>query len=195
MANNTTSQDGKDLIIGDEGLRLQAYLDTSGVPTIAVGEIYINGRRVVMGDTITKEMAETMFDADLAQRERQLNELVTADLNDNQYAGLMDWFWEFGYGNAKASTLIRLINQSPKDNVAPEFLKQVSDWLNSCIRVIGDAELFAKQVNTFSAWVSVNCPENSISYQFLRWVHGGHGEMVPGIFIRRAKDILLYNKI
>ena len=48
-----------DFIKKEEGLRLKAYLDQAGIPTIGYGTIiFEDGRKVKLGDAITPDVAE-----------------------------------------------------------------------------------------------------------------------------------------
>lgn len=83
-----------------EGCKLTAYLDTSGIPTIGWGSIYIttNGklRRVLLGDTITQAQADAMWLETENENEGHLNAMLKATVNDNQYAAIMDFMYQFG---------------------------------------------------------------------------------------------------
>lgn len=55
-----------DFIKKEEGLRLKAYLDDAGVPTIGYGTIiFEDGRKVKLGDSISKEVAESLLNTDI----------------------------------------------------------------------------------------------------------------------------------
>ena len=53
---------GYKLIQGFEGLKLSAYKDSAGIPTIGYGNItYENGVKVKMGEKITQDRADKLF--------------------------------------------------------------------------------------------------------------------------------------
>ena len=80
-----TSQRGLSLIKSFEGLRLQAYQDSAGVWTIGYGTT----RGVKSGMKISKEQAERMLLNDVQRFEPEVQRLVTAPLNQNQWDALM----------------------------------------------------------------------------------------------------------
>ena len=56
-ATGSEQQKTEALIAGEEGIRLKAYKDSHGTPTIGYGQTRINGRSVQMGDVMTKDQA------------------------------------------------------------------------------------------------------------------------------------------
>ncbi|WP_273465684.1 lysozyme [Pseudomonas sp.] len=96
-----TSQRGLSLIKSFEGLRLQAYQDSVGVWTIGYGTT----RGVKPGMTITKEQAERMLLNDVQRFEPEVQRLVTAPLNQNQWDALMSFTYNLGAANLESSTL------------------------------------------------------------------------------------------
>lgn len=55
-----------------EGCRLEAYLDSAGIPTIGIGH---TGKDVTMGDVIAKDEAVRLFRQDVRSAENQVNRL------------------------------------------------------------------------------------------------------------------------
>ncbi len=51
----------------DEGVRLKAYEDTRGYPTVGVGHLVRPADMLHVGDTITQEQCDIFFDYDLAR--------------------------------------------------------------------------------------------------------------------------------
>ena len=76
-----TGTKGIELIKHFEGCELEAYHCAAGVPTIGYGHI----KGVQMGDTITQEQAEEMLVEELNEYEGYINNMVTVELNQNQY--------------------------------------------------------------------------------------------------------------
>ena len=127
MNNFTTSFKGKALIRESEGEKLIAYLDTGGIPTIGVGSIYMPSRvKVKMGDTITQDESDNLFNDSLKTPEHIINELVTATLNQNKFDALVSWVFEFGAGEFMNSTLLKFINAKESDEaIKGQFLRWV----------------------------------------------------------------------
>ena len=80
-----TSKNGRAFITGLEGLRLTAYKDGGGIPTIGVGHT----QDVYPGMTITAEMADLYLSMDLIAAEKVINTYVKVKLNQNQFDSLV----------------------------------------------------------------------------------------------------------
>ena len=74
-----------------------------------------------MGDTITQEQAEEMLVEELNEYEGYINNMVTVELNQNQYDAMVSWVYNLGGGNLKASTLLRVLNQGEFDGVPAQI--------------------------------------------------------------------------
>lgn len=87
------SQKGLDLIKKFEGLRLWAYLDPAGIPTIGYGTIrYPNGQKVKLGDEITEQQAEAYLLNERSKFAKKVDELVDIfPLNQNQFNALVSF--------------------------------------------------------------------------------------------------------
>lgn len=109
-----------DLLIAWEGLRLNAYLDSSGTPTIGIGStFYENGQRVQMGDTITSEEAirlcKSLIDS---VYEKGVRDNLRVELYPNQIDALTSLCYNIGVEALKNSTVLRLINSgAPRADV------------------------------------------------------------------------------
>jgi lysozyme len=113
-----TSPRGIDLIKQFEGLRLTAYQDMVGVWTIGYGH---TGPDVKPGLTITQQRAEQLLINDLVQFERGVNDLVTVQINQNQFDALVSFTYNLGVGSLQKSTLLRLLNAGSYQPAADEF--------------------------------------------------------------------------
>lgn len=85
------------MIYGEEGLRLKAYLDPVGVPTIGYGHT----KGVKLGQTITKEQAVKLAQQDIQQFERAVDRNIKVPLTQNQYDALVSFTFNLGEGNLK----------------------------------------------------------------------------------------------
>ena len=76
-----------------------------------------------MGDTITQEQAEEMLVEELNEYEGYINNMVTVELNQNQYDAMVSWVYNLGGGNLKASTLLKVLNQGEFDGVPAQIMR------------------------------------------------------------------------
>ena len=113
------SQRGIDLIKEFEGLRLEAYLDPVGIPTIGYGHI----QNVTMGQKITLDQAEDLLRVDLRGFEERLAQMVHVGLHQYEWDALVSISYNIGTGALGRSTLMRLLNQEKYEEAALEFVK------------------------------------------------------------------------
>lgn len=139
------NQAGVGLIKSFEGIldgdpstvKLDAYLDPIGIWTIGWGHAIVYNRQFLRGAAnrgtaralypggITLAQAEALLKQDIQEHARQLDTVLKAKVNDNQYAALVSFVYNLGIGNLKKSTLLRLVNQGAYFAVANEFRKWV----------------------------------------------------------------------
>jgi len=115
----TLSSYGLQLLKQFEGCKLEAYLDSGGVPTIGVGHI----RGVKIGDVITEAKADEMLHGDLVRYESCVNSYVIVPINQNQYDALICFAFNLGCGALKSSTLLRQLNTLKYNKAADQFLR------------------------------------------------------------------------
>lgn len=113
----TISEEGKSLIKKFEGCELTAYKCAAGVPTIGYGHI----KGVSMGDTITQEEADEMFNHEMKEYETYVNTAVTVPLSQNQFDAIVSWVFNLGNGNLKASTMLKVINSGDHAGVPAQI--------------------------------------------------------------------------
>lgn len=116
-----TSQDGIDLIKKFEGCRLTAYQDSVGVWTIGYGST----KDIKKGMKISKLMADGFLRDDLEEAEEAVNELVDADLTQNEFDALASFTFNLGRGNLANSTLLKKLNAGDKSGASEEFTRWV----------------------------------------------------------------------
>lgn len=118
------NQAGLDLIKKYEGFRGSAYLDPVKIPTIGYGATYYqNGRKVKMGDVITKKEAEKLLLDTVSNFATEVSALVTVPLSGNQFSALVSFAFNVGIGAFKTSTLLQLLNKGKYGLAANEFLR------------------------------------------------------------------------
>jgi lysozyme len=109
-----------------EGLRLKPYLCPAKIPTIGYGNTYYSdGKRVTLLDKdITKQQAFDMFKEIANRFGKRVDELVTSNINQNQFNALVSFAYNVGTGNFSSSTLLKKINKNPNDlTIKAEFLR------------------------------------------------------------------------
>lgn len=116
-----TSDKGIEFIKRHEALRLNAYLDSAGVPTIGYGHTL----GVRMSDTITKSQAEQLLRGDLITAESEINK-HNLNINQNQFDALVSFVFNLGVGNFARSTLLRKIKSNAND---PTIRKEFERWV------------------------------------------------------------------
>jgi lysozyme len=116
---------GLNLVKEFEGLRLKAYLDVVGIPTIGYGSTYYSsGRKVTLNDSLSSiEEAEELLLNTLENFEETVSENVKVPLNSNQFSALVSFVYNIGITAFKNSTLLRVLNQKNYDQAANEFLR------------------------------------------------------------------------
>lgn len=100
-----------------EGLRLKPYLDTQGVPTIAMGNtFYENGSKVKITDkSLSKIEAEYLAKIISDRFASKVNSLVKSKINQNQFNALVSLAYNIGITGFKNSTVLRLVNSNPNN--------------------------------------------------------------------------------
>lgn len=114
------------LITKHEGLKLKPYLCPAKVPTIGYGNTYYpDGKRVTLLDKeITKQEAFDMFKEIANRFAKRVDELVTSNINQNQFNALVSFAYNVGTGNFSSSTLLKKVNKNPNDlTLKAEFLR------------------------------------------------------------------------
>ena len=116
-----TSQRGIDLIKRFEGLRLRAYDDGVGIPTIGYGHT----AGVKPGMTITADQAVQFLREDLHSAERGIDRLVSVHLCQHQFDALASLVFNIGGTAFRDSTLLRKLNAGDYTGAAAQFERWV----------------------------------------------------------------------
>lgn len=108
---------GKKILLESEGLKLKPYLDTQGVPTIAVGNtFYEDGTKVKMSDPpISRERALKLYDITAKKFSAQVDKLIKSAVNQNQFNACVHFAYNIGIGGFSGSNVLKLINANPND--------------------------------------------------------------------------------
>ncbi len=126
----TTSENGLNFIMLEEGLKLKPYQDSRGIWTIGIGSTYWeNGEPVKKTDApISQERALKLFRSTLKRYEKQVNDTVTRTLNQNQFDALVSLCYNIGTNGFKTSTVAKRVNANPCD---PTIREAFEMWRNA----------------------------------------------------------------
>ena len=113
------SEKGLDLIKFYEGCEYNAYKCAADVLTIGYGHT----KGVKEGDLITQQEADALLLHEMDEYEGYINNMVTVDLEQNQFDALVSWVFNLGSSNLSSSTLLKKINNKEFDAV-PEQIKR-----------------------------------------------------------------------
>lgn len=105
-----------------EGLRLDAYRDEAGVPTICYGHT----KGVKMGDRATPEQCDKYLREDMTWAQAAVRAGVKVPITQNQFDALTVFVFNVGATNFSGSTLLRKLNSGDTIGAAAEFPK----WSN-----------------------------------------------------------------
>lgn len=106
-----------------EGFSSHAYIDTSGLPVIGYGQSVINGRRVRLGQYITRSQADAALERELYHIQRKVLAHVKVDLNPYQLGAITSLVYNAGMRIVTNSTLIRKLNAGNYSGAAKEFTR------------------------------------------------------------------------
>lgn len=115
------SKAGINLIAQFEGLRLKAYKDVVGIPTIGYGHI----KGVKMGDVITKEQALDMLHEEVNEYSDAVDKYVKVPLTQQQFDVLVSFTYNMGIDAFKDSTLLRYLNMGMYEDAARQILRWI----------------------------------------------------------------------
>ena len=114
-----------DFIKQEEGFKNKAYLDLTGTPTIGFGTTRINGRPVQLGDTLTKDQANSLLSSQINSQYSSFKSRVQVPLTQGQKAALTSFEYNLGSGiwDKGAQKIIDKINQGDLQG-AGEIMKR-----------------------------------------------------------------------
>jgi lysozyme len=117
---------GYKLIQGFEGLSLVPYLCSAKKATIGWGNLfYPSGIKVTMQDKpISLATASWMFRTIADRFAVDVDKLIKANLNQNQFNAITSLAYNIGIGALTKSTLLKKVNINPSDpTISAEFAK------------------------------------------------------------------------
>jgi len=113
----TLSKNFYNYIVLLEGLRLKAYKDSKGIPTIGIGTIrYPNGVAVKMGDVCTEDQAYEYLDNFLQNALKKIIPLLkNIPINQNQFDAIMLLVYNIGVTGFTNSGVLKQLKKNPND--------------------------------------------------------------------------------
>lgn len=116
------SQAGLDLIAYFEGYSPSAYPDpaTGGQPW-TIGHGHTKG--VLPGDRCDRATALHWLAEDVAEAEAAVDRLVTVNLTQEQFDGLVSFTFNCGAGSLQSSTLLKMVNAGDFDGAEGQFAR------------------------------------------------------------------------
>lgn len=120
-----TSPAGRAAIMQREGVRLVAYRDTRGIPTIGCGHVNATPPTTVMGMVITQVQADAYLAADLATFEAVVNAAASRGLSQNAFDASVSLAFNIGAGGFAKSTVARKIASGDMAGAADAFMMWV----------------------------------------------------------------------
>ena len=119
------SEEFKQALIEEEGVRYTVYRDVAGYPTVGVGHLIRPADDLRVGDRISDERVLDFLEQDLAIAERGVRILVgDLPLHQHEFDALLDLVYNVGLGNVSESESPRLnaaISAKDYDAIAAEL--------------------------------------------------------------------------
>lgn len=128
-----TSENGLAMIVGFEGIELEAYKCPAGVWTIGVGHTgMVDGAPIRRGMRISEEKARALLCLDLESVERYLtNQPFLKRLRQQQFDALSSFIFNIGKGAFETSTMRKKLCKGASDEeIAEEFGRWVYGTVN-----------------------------------------------------------------
>lgn len=104
-----------------EGVRLKAYLDSVGVPTIGYGHI----KGVKLGQVITQAQADAFFLDDLASHALPILSAIKVPVADHERDALISIAFNIGVGGFTKSTFLKRLNAGDRKGCAEAIMMWV----------------------------------------------------------------------
>lgn len=117
------SDEGFDVLHEREGLRLEAYLDSTGVLTIGLGHTTAAGPPTVYeGMVITEDQAEEIFRNDSERFRVEVEWAVTEPMSQYEHDAVCSFLYNIGSTNFLNSTFLQRLNAGDHAGAAEAML-------------------------------------------------------------------------
>lgn len=130
-----TSELGVAFIANEEGWVPHRYVDFAGVPTIGYGHAIKDGES--FPERLSVEEGIALLARDLEATERDVEELVTVELNQNEFDALVSLVFNIGRGHFASSTVLRKLNEDERVSAADAFLMWDKARIDGKLQVSG----------------------------------------------------------
>ncbi len=101
------SSEGRQSIQRHEGLRLTVYDDGAGFPTVGWGHLVLAMDGLVLGEKISLQRAEQLFDQDIARFISSTNRLIPFGSTQSQFDAAVSLMYNIGESAFARSTLLK----------------------------------------------------------------------------------------
>ena len=108
-------------LIQEEGLELNVYLDSKGLPTIGIGHLIKKGEDFSNG--LTEKEVYDLFEKDSQELNQKLDDLINVPLTDNQFIAIFSFVYNIGISAFKNSHVLTYINENNFKEAANWMLK------------------------------------------------------------------------
>ena len=75
------------------------------------------------GDSWSEDHADHMLEVEMEEYEKYINDLVTVELNQNQFDAMVSWVYNLGVGNLQSSTLLKVLNAGDYAGVPEQIMR------------------------------------------------------------------------
>ena len=121
----TASDELREAMIEEEGVRTRVYRDIAGYLTVGIGHLVRAGDRLSLGDRISRERILDFFDEDIALAEAAVRRMVgDTPLHQHEFDAMVDLVYNVGEGNVSLDRSPRLnaaLDEADYDAVAEEL--------------------------------------------------------------------------
>jgi lysozyme len=144
-----------------EGLKLKPYLDTKGIPTIAMGNTYyLDNRKVTMKDNpLSLREANKLSQLTTDNFAKKVNSKITSTVNQDQFNACVSIAYNIGDTGFSSSTFLKLIKKNPND---PKIADAIMLWTK-------DKELITRRISEMKQYFS-NVPSPQIKALELKYM-------------------------
>lgn len=108
-----------------EGLRLKAYPDATGIPTICYGTTQILGREVKLGDVAAPQDCDAHLERDVRTALAAVDRLVKVPLPETRRLALGSFVYNVGEGRFAKSTLLKKLNRGDTVGACHELTRYI----------------------------------------------------------------------
>lgn len=113
---------GGALIATHEGKVNRVYLDPAGILTSCYGH---TGSELQQGQTFTDDQCLQQLAVDLVEHDRQLRSVVKVPMSEGEHAAYLSAVYNYGIGNFRASTALKLLNEGKRKEACVEAIRFV----------------------------------------------------------------------